>query len=104
MNLARVIGHVWATAKYPDLEGATFLLLQPLDRDLTPAGRPLAAADAVGAGRPGELVFYVSSYEAVLGYRRPMVPLDATVVGIVDRIDAPGTDRPRIDAEAELAP
>ena len=86
MNVARVIGTIWATRKHPDLEGAKIQIIQPLSCDLEPFGHPLAAIDTVGAGE-GELVYYVTAYEAVIPFFRPMVPIDASLVGIVDSID-----------------
>lgn len=86
MNVARVIGAIWATRKHPDLEGAKVLVIQPLSCDLDPIGRPIAAVDTVGAGE-GELVFYVTAYEAVIPFFRPAVPIDASIVGIVDHVD-----------------
>ena len=86
MNLARVIGTIWATRKNPDLEGAKIQMVQPLTLELEPIGKPIAAIDTVGAGE-GELVYYVTAYEAVIPFFRPMVPIDASLVGIVDTID-----------------
>jgi ethanolamine utilization protein EutN len=92
MHLARVTGTLWATRKIENSEGAVLQVVQPLDDDLTPLGKPIVAADTVGAG-PGELVFYVTAYEAVIPFvtRRggpglgTLVPVDASIVGIVER-------------------
>ena len=46
MKFARVIGTVVATRKYEGLEGIKFLVVQRLDEDLNPQGRPVIAADA----------------------------------------------------------
>lgn len=87
MNLARVIGNVWATRKAPGVEGLRMQLIQPLTGEQKPFGRPLAAFDAIGCG-PGELVYYVTQYEACLAFaERPLVPIDAAITGIVDRVD-----------------
>ena len=94
MNLARVIGTIWATRKYPEAEGATLQLVQPLTGEGAPLGRPIVACDTVGAG-PGETVLYVTAYEAVIPFvtRRggrglgTLVPIDASIVGIVERVD-----------------
>jgi ethanolamine utilization protein EutN len=86
MNVAQVIGSIWATKKHPDLEGAKILMIQPVSCELDPIGRPIAAVDTVGAGE-GELVYYVTAYEAVIPFFRPMVPIDASIVGIIDSID-----------------
>ena len=52
MQLAEVVGTVVATVKSDGLEGVRFLIVQPLDRNRKPKGRPVVAADAVAmAGR-----------------------------------------------------
>jgi ethanolamine utilization protein EutN len=97
VHLARVTGTLWATRKYDTCEGATLQLVQPLDDDLRPLGRPLVAADTVGAG-PGELVFYVTAYEAVIPFvtRRggaglgTLTPIDASIVGIIEKWERAG--------------
>jgi ethanolamine utilization protein EutN len=86
MQLAEVIGTVVATIKYEGLEGVRFLIVQPLDRDRQPKGRPVIAADAVAMAGPGELVYVVGSREAALAMPVPFVPVDHAVVGIVDAV------------------
>lgn len=87
MNLARVIGSIWATRKSPGLDGLKMLLIQPLTGEGEPFGRVLSAFDAVGCG-PGELVYFVTQYEATLAFpERTLVPTDAAIIGIVDRVD-----------------
>jgi microcompartment protein CcmK/EutM len=87
MQLARVIGDVVATRKDAQLQGIALLIIQPLAPDRTPVGRPLVAADAVGAG-VGEEVFFVRGKEASFPfYPDAEPPVDAGIVGIVDRWD-----------------
>lgn len=86
MYLARVIGTVVATVKYPGLEGAKLLLVTPLDREGRPKGDPLVACDQAQAG-VGDHVFCVSSREAALAMPDTFVPVDAAIVGIVDAVD-----------------
>lgn len=87
MQLAEVIGTVVATIKYEGLEGVKFLVVQPLDRELRPSGRPVVAADAVAMAGPGELVYVVASREAALACPEPFVPVDHAIVGIVDEVE-----------------
>ncbi|OFW66317.1 MAG: ethanolamine utilization protein EutN [Actinobacteria bacterium RBG_16_68_21] len=87
MQLAEVIGTVVASVKYEGLEGVKFLVVQPLDRDRQPVGRPVVAADAVAMAGPGELVYVVGSREAALAMPEPFVPVDHAIVGIVDAVD-----------------
>ena len=88
MRLARVIGNVVATRKEPALEGKKLLLIQPLDRRLRPAGRPLVALDSVGAGA-GEVVYYTRGKEGGFAFLPEKVAADAGIVGIVDCVDYP---------------
>ena len=86
MNIGRVIGDVVVTRKDPTLTGVTLLIVQPLTPDRQPAGRPIVAADSVGAG-VGEEVFFVRGKEASLPFRPVETPVDAGIVGIVDHWD-----------------
>lgn len=83
MQLARVIGTVVVTRKDENLAGITLLLVQPLTPEREPAGRPLVAVDAVGAG-VGEEVFFVRGREATFPFHPVEAPVDAGIVGIVD--------------------
>jgi ethanolamine utilization protein EutN len=86
MHLARVIGDVVATRKDEQLTGIKLLIVQPLAPDRQPAGRPLVAVDAVGAG-VGEEVFFVRGKEASFPFYPAEPPVDAGIVGIVDHWD-----------------
>jgi microcompartment protein CcmK/EutM len=86
MHLAKVIGNVVATRKDDNLVGLTLLIVQPLTPERQPAGRPIVAVDAVGAG-VGEEVFFVRGKEASFPFYPVEAPVDAGIVGIVDRWD-----------------
>jgi ethanolamine utilization protein EutN len=83
MQLARVIGTVVATVKNDSLEGRKLLVIQSLDADLKPQGKPMVALDAIGAG-VGELVFWCRGKEASFPFKREDTPTDCTIIGIVD--------------------
>jgi len=87
MKFARVIGTLVATRKYEGLEGIKFLVVQPLDRDRNPRGRPVIAADATAQAGPGELVFMVASREGAQALPEVFVPVDLAITGIVDEVD-----------------
>lgn len=87
MHLARVIGTVVATIKYPGLEGIKFLIIQPLDQRLQPQGAPVIAADGVAMAGPGDLVTFVAAREAALALPVTFVPVDHAIVGIVDEVE-----------------
>jgi ethanolamine utilization protein EutN len=83
MQIARVIGTVVATVKNESLTGRKMLLVQTLNADLQPQGKPMVALDAVGAG-VGELVFWCRGKEASFPFKRDETPTDCTIVGIID--------------------
>ena len=87
MYLGKVIGTVVATRKDEHLAGIRLLVVQPLDDQGQPNGEPHVAADTLGAGR-GERVFLVSSREAVEALPNVYGPVDAAIVGIVDRVNS----------------
>jgi len=86
MQIARVIGQVVATRKDENLTGLKLLIVQPLNADRQPSGKPLVAVDAVGAGA-GEHVFFVRGKEASFPYLPDEPPVDAGIVGIIDHWD-----------------
>ena len=86
MFFGKVIGTVWATRKDQNTVGFTLQFVQPLDAHRKKAGDPFIAVDTVQAG-PGDTVFYITSREATVPLTVEMAPVDATIVGIVDRID-----------------
>lgn len=90
MQLARVVGRVVATERVEGLEGARFLVIQPLDKTQEPSGGTVVAVDAVQMAGPGELVYFVSSREAAESLPERFVPVDHAVVGIVDDVHLGG--------------
>ncbi|MCA0445678.1 MAG: EutN/CcmL family microcompartment protein [Bacteroidetes bacterium] len=86
MFYARVIGTIWATRKDDHLSGRKMMLIQPMTFEGKFTEKPIIAVDTIGAG-VGEMVLYVTSSEAVIPMNVPMAPVDASIVGIVDRVD-----------------
>lgn len=86
MNAGRVTGRVWATRKDASLEGRRLLLVQPLNFRGAVVGSELVALDRVDAG-VGDRVIYVSSSEAAIPFRPGLTATDATIVGILERVD-----------------
>lgn len=87
MELARVVGTVVATRKSEGLDGVKLLLCQPVDESLRDRGEPFVACDPLQAG-PGDVVWWVTGREAALALPVTFVPVDASIVGIADRVDA----------------
>ena len=86
MILGPVVGSVVATVKDEQLAGEKLLLVQMLNKDRRPIGRPAAAIDVVDAGQ-GDLVFLVRAREAALATFPVVGPVDLAIVGIVETVD-----------------
>lgn len=86
VRFARVIGRVVCTRKVLPLQGYPLLLIEPTNARGEAAGAPLVAVDT-GQYGDDEWVFYVTSREASLPLRDPFCPVDAALVGKVDRVD-----------------
>ncbi len=86
MNLGKVIGRVWATQKCESLVGRRLLFVQPMNFVGTDTGNAIVALDTVDAG-VGDTIIYVSSTEATVPFKPTPTPTDATIVGVIDRID-----------------
>ena len=86
MFLGKVIGTVVSSKKYQGLEGIKLLVVQPVNRAGEPAGDPVVAVDTRQAG-PGDKVCLEDGREASYTLPVQFVPVDAAVVGIVDRVD-----------------
>ena len=86
MFFAKIIGTVWATRKDEHLVSFKLQFIQPLNASREAVGDPIVAVDTVGAG-VGETVMYITAREATIPLPVDMAPVDASIVGIVDRID-----------------
>jgi len=86
MLLGKVIGTVTPCVAYEGLEGVPMLLVQPLDKQQKPVGKPLVAADSTRMAGPGELIYYEGGREAAMALETTFVPVDATIIGIVDDV------------------
>jgi ethanolamine utilization protein EutN len=87
MLLAKVIGNVWSTKKLDEISALRLLCIQPLGKDLKPAGNVLVAADEVGAGF-GEMVIVTQNAPAMQAFdKADLIPVDAVVIGIADNLE-----------------
>ena len=87
MQLARVVGTVVSTQKHAKFEGAKLLLVQPVGLDDRPRGTALLAVDSVGAGVHEKVLVVIEGRAAGEALGRKVAPVDAAIVGIVDRVD-----------------
>jgi microcompartment protein CcmK/EutM len=86
MLLATIVGTVVATRKDERLLSHKLLVARPMDPFGTPEGNYLVAVDTVDAG-VGETVLIVSGSSARMAAGMKDCPVDAAVVGVIDRID-----------------
>jgi ethanolamine utilization protein EutN len=84
--LGRVLGPLVSTEKHPKMVGAKLLLVQPTAPDGTSAGAPVLAIDSVGAGVGERVLVVIEGRAAGAALRRKAAPVDAAIIGIVDRV------------------
>ncbi|WP_346877291.1 EutN/CcmL family microcompartment protein [Clostridium sp. UBA5712] len=86
MVIGRVVGRLWATRKDEKLNGQKFLIVRLLkDIDVEETGF-FVAADSVGAGT-GDNVLITRGGSARVSLGERDVPVDATIIGIIDSIE-----------------
>ena len=88
MTLARVVASVVSTEKHEHYRGQKILVVQPVDPEGKPKGKPLVAVDGVQAGI-GDLVLVVDeggSARMTIG-DADAVTIRTAICGIVDRLD-----------------
>jgi len=92
MFIAKVIGSMVATQKVDAMVGRKLLVVEPYRIDpetrakMVSTGRTLVSVDTVGAGE-GEMVLIVQGSSARLTPETKTLPVDATIIGIVDAIN-----------------
>ena len=91
MEIALVVGHVWATKKENSLTGIKLMVVQPLA-----GGEGYVAADVVGAGI-GERVLVVNGSTARRALGSDNCPIDCAIVGIIDSLEV---DRESVASQA----
>ncbi len=90
--MAKVTGVVVATQKVASMTGRKLLIVEPLRVDpqqrdrLVGTGRTFVVVDTVGAGQ-GEMVLIVQGSSARLTPETEKLPMDATIIGIVDTVN-----------------
>ena len=87
MQIARVVGTLVSTQKHAKFEGAKLLIVQPITPDDKPRGTALLAVDGVGAGVHEKVLIVLEGRAAGEALGRKAAPVDAAIVGIIDRVD-----------------
>ena len=87
MYAAKIIGSAVCTCKEQKLVGLKLLVVQPVSLlSLENEGKPVVAVDAVGAGE-SEIVLVVGGSSARQTEVTSNMPVDATIMAVVDHID-----------------
>lgn len=93
MYLARVVGDVVSTHRHENMGGRKLLLVRRLDLQDNEEGTEVIALDVIGVGR-GEKVLVVQEGGAARAlFKNDKIPVQAVVVGVVDRVDLEGGPR-----------
>src|ERR1700730_1027255 len=91
MFLARITGSLVSTQKVASIVGQKLLIVGPVrfaekdQKSMKPTGRSFAVVDTVGAGE-GEVVLCVQGSSARYTPETKTLPVDAAIIGIVDRV------------------
>ncbi|MCX7918020.1 MAG: EutN/CcmL family microcompartment protein [bacterium] len=87
MDIGKIIGVIVATQKDPSLAGTKICIVQPLDENRNPVGKPIIATDHTASVGMDETVYYVTGGDAAVAHPDRDMPVDIAIVGIVDFID-----------------
>jgi ethanolamine utilization protein EutN len=93
MYYARVIGNIVSTIKHKGLKGKKIQVIQPVDMKTgKDSGGFLVALDATSSG-VGDMIGYEDGTEASWAFEEDDeddVPVDASIVAIIDKINITG--------------
>ena len=84
-----MIGRLVASHRYPGLDGVPLQVVQPLDSEGKETGESLIACTVVSSG-PGDTIHYIDGREAALACPETFVPVDATILGVVEEATSSG--------------
>lgn len=87
MHLARVLGKVISSDKYPCYHGRKLMFVQRLSLDNHPVGSPTIAIDYVGAGEGETVIVGAAPGLAAKVFDIPPAPMRELIMGIVDRAE-----------------
>jgi ethanolamine utilization protein EutN len=110
MLIGRVVGTVWSTVKWPEIEGLRLLVVRPYSRaDLegapvegaaaAPDDEAVVCGDVLGAGIGEDVVFAyghaarVALSELLPQGASPALAIDAAVIAIVDQFHVEAVQR-----------
>ena len=93
MKICTVSGQIISTEKNRRLSGYPLLTLDVLEVDGTPTGEELAAFDTIGVGIGERVLVTIEGDAAVQLIGHQDAPVDAVIVGVVDRVELLARER-----------
>jgi len=93
---ARVVGDVVATHRHEHLGQRKLLLVRRLDLDGEEEGHEMIALDVIGVGRGEDVLVVQEGNAARQLYDDKKIPVQAVIVGVIDRFDVDQSARPPI--------
>ncbi|AWZ47750.1 EutN/CcmL family microcompartment protein [Hathewaya limosa] len=89
MMIGEVIGSVWATRKDERLNGLKLMVVRPINYGSSSKriDSTMVAADSVGAGVGDRVLIVKGSSASKPSGTNERIPVDATIVGIVDSVE-----------------
>jgi ethanolamine utilization protein EutN len=86
MLIGKVIGTLTPAVVYEGLQSVPMLFVQPLNKEKKNDGDPIVCADSTRMAGPNEIIYYEGGREAALALEPWFVPVDHTIIGIIDDI------------------
>lgn len=91
MIIGKVIGNVWATRKEESLSGLKLMVVKKIGISSNDNDETFVAVDFVSAGI-GDRVLVTTGSSARMALPNHELPIDATIVGIIDDVEVPLED------------
>jgi ethanolamine utilization protein EutN len=86
MNIGKVIGRLWASAKHESLKGGKLLIVRLTDINGNPTGGYEVAFDTADAG-VNDIVLTVKGSSSKMTASTAAAAIDCTIVGVVDHVE-----------------
>ena len=90
MYLGTVVGDVVSTHKNERLVGKKLLLVRRLSLEMKPEGAEVICLDVVDAGVGDKVLVVQEGSSARKILNDPWIPVQAVIVGVLDRVDVRG--------------
>ena len=90
MYLGQVVGDVVSTHKNERLEGKRLLLVKRLTLELKPEGVEVICLDVVDSGVGDRVLVVQEGSSARKIFQDDWIPVQAVIVGVLDRVDVRG--------------